>query len=147
MKLTTALRQMLQPRTGSPSEHPDLSVLDAGVRFGATGALDHFYFHLEEWDGGQPYTVHRVVRLRMLRYLPIEHRDDAGQLARMQSALVGIYETETLFDLVYLAAGIFDPPLGVVQCYGVAAMGASYDQAQEYAKRAEAALELPLVVC
>ena len=140
MKLSTTLKQLLSTKTESLSVDPELAVLDATVRFGSTGSLDHFHFHLREWDGGQPYTLHRVVRLRMLRYLPIENRADAGQLARMQSALVGLYETETLFDLVYLAAGIFDPPLGVVQCYGVAAVGASYDQAKTDAKRAEAAL-------
>jgi hypothetical protein len=100
----------------------DLEVKEAGIVFiQGKDQLDYLWFRVTEREGKQVYSGYRVVRLLQLRFIPVEARTDAGLLQKMRTALRGMYSAGV--NLVYLVAGIFsrDTPVGIVQCYGVAA--------------------------
>ena len=99
-------------------------------------ALDHFYFHLRH-NGSEEY---RVVILHHLTYIPREAREQVTVLEKMRKVLRGVYNTGV--NLVYLVAHVKDPPLGVVQCYGVQATSSwSREDALERARQGMAALQ------
>ncbi|HEY73879.1 MAG TPA: ATP-binding protein [Thermoflexia bacterium] len=129
----------------SPTSRPsiDLEVLDNGLVFTENqDKLDYFWFDLVEREAGREYYLHRVVRLEMLRYLPQEARQDAGLLDTMRSALTGLYNQRRAdYDPCVLTAGIFDPPLGVIQCYGVVGVGQGREQALHNANLGIGAVE------
>jgi hypothetical protein len=105
----------------------------------ASGQLDHFWFELverrsdsHEWHG------YRVIQLRELRYLPQEARPDATLIQKTAALLRGVYAAQ--IELVIIDFAVFDPPLGVIQCYGVAARHEVLETAQRRAVGALAAL-------
>ena len=63
-------------------------------------------------------------------FLPLEARSDPGLLQKMRTVLRGLYGSKVSF--LYLAAGIFEdpqPPVGIVQCYGVSAFAPTLEEA------------------
>ncbi|MCP4534192.1 MAG: hypothetical protein GY831_23580, partial [Delftia sp.] len=64
--------------------------------------------------------------------------------AKQQAALVGLYNAQARFDLVHLVAGVFDPAVGIVQCYGVAASEPTLEEARRQANLGMAALQAVL---
>ncbi len=107
----------------------------------AVDELDHLWFQVVEREAGQAYAGVKVVKLLMLRYLPQETKKDAGLVAKTKAALVGLYNTQVRFDVVQVVAGMFDPPIGIVQCYGVAAFEPTLEDALEQAELGMAALQ------
>ena len=86
-----------------------------------TDEMDHLWFEVVEHEAGREYAGCKIVKLLMLRYLPQEAKKDAGLVAKTKSALVGLYNAQARFDLVQVVAGMFEPSIGIVQCYGVTA--------------------------
>jgi hypothetical protein len=109
----------------------DLTVVDNGMVFVPDrDELDYLWFHLLEREDGREYELYRVVTLRTLRYLPQEARQEPGLVECMRSVLAGLYgQRRARYDLVVIEAGIFDPPLGVVQFYGAVGLDAELDGA------------------
>jgi len=95
-----------------------------------------------EQEAGQIYSGYRVIRLLQLKYIPMDVRRDAGLLQKMRTALRGVYGAGV--NLVYLAAGIFDPAIGIVQCYGVTSFAETRDSAAERSRRDLAVLKSTL---
>ena len=118
------------------SPHPlaipdDLRIQDAGIQFDPQRhELDYIWLHVVEEEAGQSYHGYRVIRLLQLKYIPMDVRRDAGLLQKMRTALRGMYGAGV--NLVYLAAGIFDPPIGIVQCYGVSVFAKSREEASQH---------------
>ena len=131
------IRELLsRPTAGSPGSHrqrravpDDLRVLDNGVAYTDDGVLDHVWFHLEE--NGRRYF--KVVCLNVLTYLPREMRETMTVLEKTRKVLKGIYTAQV--DFLYLVANVTDPPLGVVQIYGVQALAGERDDAVTGARR------------
>ena len=121
----------------------DLTVLDNGIVFAAgEDRLEYLWFHLVEREGGQEYDLWRVVALRMLRYLPQETRQEPGLVERMRTVLTGLYNQRLAqYDLAEVKAGIFDPPLGVLQLYGAVGLGANLEAARRNALLGMAAVQ------
>jgi len=121
----------------------DLDIRDSGLVFlHRQDALGYMWFDLLEREDGRTYRHFKVVKLAMLRYLPQEARSDAGLVARQRAALVAEgYNSQARFDLLQVVAGIFDPPLGVVQCYGVASAEPDLEAAVGQANLGMAALQ------
>lgn len=129
--------------SGGTSIPQDLSVLDSGIAFCPDrDALDYFWYRLEVREGEYGFSGYRVVRLLQLRFLPLEARADAGLLQKMRTVLRGLYGSQV--DLIYLVAGIFNPPVGILQCYGVATFSPNLDQAVEESRQHLAALRAAL---
>ncbi len=104
--------------------------------------MDYLWYHLRETEGRREYTGYRVVRLLQLTFLPLEARSDPGLLQKMRTVLRGLYGSKANF--LYLAAGIFDepqPPVGIVQCYGVSAFAPTLEEACAHSLRNLAALK------
>jgi len=107
----------------------DLHIENAGIKFDpARHVLDSIWLKAVEHEAGVTYTGYRVIRLLQLVYIPLDVRRDAGLLQKMRTALRGMYGSGV--NLVYLAAGIYDPPIGIVQCYGVSAFDPSLAEAE-----------------
>ncbi len=117
----------------------DLEVYRSEAVYDGEGRLDHLYYDLVEWEGGEAYRRHKVVKLVALDFLAKETREEVTLIRRTQKALKGLYSAEV--DFVYLVAGIFRPHVGVVQCYGVQGVGGSRGEALEKARMAGAALD------
>jgi len=119
----------------------DLQLLDKGLVFAKDkDALDHFWFRVRETDG-TTREVYRVVKLMRLDFIPQEHRQEPGVLERMRAILVGLYNQRVAnYDLVEVKAGIFDPPIGVIQMYGAIGIAPTYDEALRNADLGMAAL-------
>lgn len=149
MNLKTLFRQPNSTMRYDPTPD-DLTVLDGGLEMGRgpTGELrdelDHLWYEVEEREAGGVYRGHKVVKLLMLRYLPQEAKKDAGLVAKTKTALVGLYNSRARFDIVQVVAGMFDPPVGVMQCYGVAAFEPEKKAAIEQANLGMAALQAVL---
>lgn len=130
---------LLQRHDSLPCPAPlDLEVLRSEAAYDAQGHLDHLYFDLIEREGGETLRRHKVVRLVSLDFLPKETREQITLIERMQKALKGLYNAEV--DFVHLVAGIFQPYLGLLQCYGIQGLGASREEAGARASEALAAL-------
>lgn len=116
-----------RPPSNSSTLPNDLTIGHSGLAMIAgpdgkpTDEMDYLWFEVSEREAGETYTGYKVVKLLMLRYLPQEAKKDAGLVAKTRSALVGLYNAQARFDLVQVVAGMFDPPIGIVQCYGVMA--------------------------
>lgn len=121
----------------------DLTVLESGIAFcQGRDELDYFWYRLALEENGKQQIVYRVVRLAQLRFIPMEARADAGLLQKMRTVLRGLYGSQV--DLIYLVAGIFDPPIGILQCYGVAALDTNLERAVETSRHNLAALKAGL---
>jgi hypothetical protein len=126
-----------------PEIPADLVVQKSGVCFlDGKDELDYLWYQLREAEGSQEYTGFRVVRFLQLTFLPVEARSDPGLLQKMRTVLRGLYGSKVSF--LYLAAGIFDhhqPPVGIVQCYGVSAFGSTLEEARVRSQQGLAALK------
>ena len=123
----------LRPKT-TLSIPDDLAVEGAGVKFlPGKDEMDCIWLRLTERESGRSYAGYRVIRLLQLKFIPVEARRDAGLLQKMRTALRGMYGSGV--NLVYLAAGIFNPPLGIIQCYGVSAFATELEQAEAISRR------------
>lgn len=112
----------------------DLIVEGAGMKFvQGRDEMDCIWLQLTERESGRSYAGYRVIRLLQLKFIPVEARRDAGLLQKMRTALRGAYGSGV--NLVYLAAGIFNPPLGIIQCYGVSAFAPEIEQAEAQSRR------------
>ncbi len=118
----------------SQSIPDDLRIENAGIKF------DPIYHEMEtiwlktiEHESGQDYEGYRVIRLLQLKYIPMDVRRDAGLLQKMRTVLRGIYGSG--INLVYLAAGIFTPPVGIVQCYGVSSFALDMASTEKESRR------------
>jgi len=122
---------------------PDLEVHESGMVFTPNGAMDYFWLQLTERENGQVFSGYRIVRLMQVRAIPVEARSDAGLLQKMRAVLRGLGGAKV--NLAYLAAGIFDdPPLGIIQCYGVIAFDPDRETAVRKSLRDLTALEAAL---
>ncbi len=122
---------------------PDLEVHESGVVSTPDGAMDYFWAHLTERENDQIFSGYRIVRLLQMRAIPVEARSDAGLLQKMRSVLRGLGGAN--INLAYLAAGIFDdPPLGIIQCYGVISFDPDRERAVRRSLRDQTALEAAL---
>lgn len=130
-------------RSGATAIPDDLEVERSGVCFvEGKDELDYLWYQLREREGGREYAGYRVVRLLQLSFLPLEARADPGLLQKMRTVLRGLYGSQVSF--LYLAAGIFNhqqPPVGIVQCYGVAAFATTIEEACAQSARSLAALK------
>jgi hypothetical protein len=130
-------------RKSSPPVPDDLVVERSGVCFvDGQDELDYLWYQLCEREGGAEYAGYRVVRLLQLSFLPLEARGDPGLLQKMRTVLRGLYGSQVNF--LYLAAGIFDhqqPPVGIVQCYGVSAFATTLEEAGTLSLRSISALK------
>src|SRR3990172_5593489 len=136
--------EWLLPQCTKPPVIPnDLEVDRSGVSFvEGRDELDYLWYRLREREGGREYAGYRVVRLLQLSFLPLEARADPGLLQKMRTVLRGLYGSRVSF--LYLAAGIFNhqqPPVGIVQCYGVAAFASTLEEACSQSARSLAALK------
>ena len=134
----------LQPQRKRARVIPhDLEVEKSGVSFvDRRDEMDYLWFRLREIEANQEYSGYRVVRLLQLRFLPLEARSDPGLLQKMRTVLRGLYGSQVSF--LYLTAGIFDnnqPPIGIVQCYGVSAFAPTLDEACARSQRSLSALK------
>jgi hypothetical protein len=121
----------------------DLTVLDSGIAFcQGRDELDYFWYRLALAEGDYQQIGYRVVRLAQLRFIPMEARADAGLMQKMRTVLRGLYGSQV--DLIYLVAGIFDPPVGILQCYGVASFDTNLETAIETSRHNLAALKAGL---
>ena len=133
-----SIRRAFRPaRTDeSPS---DLEVLDSGLVFiPSQDQLDYLWLRVRQ--GGE--IGYRVVRLVQLAFIPLDARADAGVLQKMRTVLRSLYGAEVEF--LYLAAGIFEPLVGIIQCYGVAAFDPDLETACNRTARSMAALRSAL---
>jgi hypothetical protein len=121
----------------------DLTSVDNDAVFDEVhNALEYLWFHQIVREAGWERELFRVVPLRILRYLPQEARQEAGLSNKMQAALVGLYNQRTAnYDLVEMKAFVADPPMGLVQMYGVVGMGDMFETARRNATLGLAALE------
>ncbi|MDR7574236.1 MAG: hypothetical protein QN194_15090, partial [Armatimonadota bacterium] len=109
----------------------DLQILDNGIRFAdGRDEMEYLWFRVREREDGREYDLWRVVRLGLLRYLPQEHRQEPGIVEKMRAILVGLYGARQAdYDLVEIKAGIFDPPLGILQMYGAIGIAPTLEEA------------------
>ncbi len=121
----------------------DLRIQQAGIQFDPDRhELQYIWLNMVEQEAGQIYSGYRIIRLLQLKYIPMDVRRDAGLLQKMRTALRGVYGAGV--NLVYLAAGIFDPAIGIVQCYGVTSFAETRDSAAERSRRDLAVLKSTL---
>jgi hypothetical protein len=121
----------------------DLRIQQAGIQFDPDRhELEYIWLNLVEQEAGQVYRGYRVIRLMQLIYIPMDVRRDAGLLQKMRTALRGVYGAGV--NLVYLAAGIFEPAIGIVQCYGATTFAETREAAAERSKRDLAVLKSTL---
>lgn len=131
-------------RSSQPLAIPDdLRIHQAGILFNPDRhELDYIWLNVREQEGGSVYSGFRVIRLLQLKYIPMDVRRDAGLLQKMRTALRGVYGAGV--NLVYLAAGIFEPAIGIVQCYGVTVFAETREEAVERSRRDLAVLKSTL---
>ena len=112
----------------------DLRIEEAGIKFDQVRhEMDAIWLKTIEREAGITYPGYRVIRLLQLKFIPMDVRRDAGLLQKMRTALRGMYGSGV--NLVYLAAGIYTPPVGIVQCYGVSAFDISLEDAERKSRR------------
>ncbi len=91
---------------------------------------------VEQPQGGPRWHGFRVVKLSELKYLPQEARADAALIRKQATLLRGVYAAAV--EMITLNFGVFDPPLGIVQCYGAAARHEVKEVAIQLAESAHA---------
>lgn len=107
----------------------EIQILNSGIIADPQmGNLDQFWFNIRRKVGDQIITGYQVIRLLELCAIPLNARSDAGLLQKMRTVLRSLYSAEVNF--FYLAAGIFNPLLGISQCYGVTGFSHNLDDAQ-----------------
>ncbi len=152
-KIQELVPAWLNRQTATLAIPADLQVRGSGITFiDSTDAInpsaaekktDYLWFKLTETEGGRTYDGYRVVRLLLLKFLPLEASSDAGLLQKMRAVLRGMAGAQV--NMVYLAAGVFgDPPLGIVQCYGVSSFAPTLDEAVSASSRDLSLLEAAL---
>jgi hypothetical protein len=112
----------------------DLRIIDSGAKFTDDGLLDYLWFDCIEDER----RVRKVVKLGFLRYIPKETREQRNILEKMRKVLKACYNAQV--DFIYLVCGIFNPPIGIVQCYGVQAVEEEMELAVERAREGYEAL-------
>ncbi len=123
----------------------DLECLDSGSEFekSADGnpldRMKHIWFEIVERPaGGAPWRGFRVVKVSELKYLPQEARADPSLIRKQASLMRGLYAAGV--EALTLHYGVFDPPLGIVQCYGAAGRHETLPGAIAIAERGHAAV-------
>ena len=116
----------------------DLEILDNGMVFDG-GRLRHLWYEVVERENGSSFHVFKIVALRELTYVPIEARKDPDVLGKMRTVLRGLYNAKV--DFAHVVAGMFDPPLGILQFYGVIGVDEERAGAEEKARVGMMALE------
>ena len=120
-KLLANFRAAGAPRPASGLD--DLKCLHSGYELekNADGnpidRMKHIWFEIVEQPAdGQPWHGFRVIKVSELKYLPQEARADPSLISKQASILRGLYAAGV--ETIILHYGVFDPPLGIVQCYG-----------------------------
>lgn len=116
-------------RSGASDAGDGLRILEHDAVYTDDGVLDYLWFRLRQ--NGETY--YKAVCLNVLTYLPIREREVMTVLEKTRKVVKGIYTAQV--DMVYLAANITDPPMGIVQLYGVQGTGESLDEAVAAARR------------
>lgn len=131
-KVTDKIPWLHPKETQSISD--DLRIEEAGIKFDQVRhEMDAIWLKTIEREAGITYPGYRVIRLLQLKFIPMDVRRNAGLLQKMRTALRGMYGSGV--NLVYLAAGIYTPPVGIVQCYGVSAFDVSLEGAERKSQR------------
>ena len=122
----------------------DLELHDIHLEFSENkDQMETIWLKVTEREKGREYHGYRVIRLLQIRSIPLEVRSDAGLLQKMRTILRGLSGARV--NLAYLVAGIFeDPPLGIVQCYGVVAFAEKLEDAIQQSRHDLAVLEAGL---
>ena len=124
-----------RPRVSLPR---DMDLLDAGAEYSSDGKLEYLWYrvrmHKEHGDEERFWAV----KLHILTFIPEEERSKGTVLPTMRKVLKGLYNAG--IQPVILFAGIFDPPIGVVQCYGVKSEGSTLKDAAASAEKEMVAL-------
>ncbi len=116
----------------------DLEVVAADLAFTPGHVVDHYWFEVIERAGGADWHGFRVIKLSELTYIPQEARASSA-LIRKQAALQrGLWAAGV--ELITLSFGVFQPPIGIVQCYGVGARAETLPAAVQLAQDGHAAL-------
>ncbi len=127
--LIDACRSFSGADRSNPLIPEDLEVIQNGLEWvPGKDEMDYLWYQVREREHGHDYIGYRVVRLLQLRFLPLDARADAGLLQKTRTVLKSLYGADVSF--LYLAAGIFsDPPIGILQCYGVSFFSPDKDTA------------------
>ena len=122
----------------------DLELHDIHLEFSENkDQMETIWLKVTERENGREYHGYRVIRLLQIRSIPLEVRSDAGLLQKMRTILRGLSGARV--NLAYLVAGIFeDPPLGIVQCYGVVSFSEKLEDAIQQSRHDLAVLEAGL---
>lgn len=101
-------------------------------------AVQYLIFQTEQHANGRMvWHGYRVVKVSELKYLPQESRADPSLIGKQAALLRGLYAANV--EPISLHFGIFDPPLGIVQCYGAASRHPDRQTAIDLAASAHAA--------
>ncbi len=138
MKLLETAKQFFAGLSGQSARFggrlDDVRVLANSLVLFDDGSLDYLWFEIEEHGR----RLFRVVKLAELTYLPQEARADAALIKKQAALQRGLIAVGV--ELITLSFGIFDPPMGIVQCYGVGTRADTREQAAARAEAAHAAL-------
>ncbi|NCP86782.1 MAG: hypothetical protein CO094_08900 [Anaerolineae bacterium CG_4_9_14_3_um_filter_57_17] len=133
-QITEMLPTWLTRKTAALAIPADLQVRGSGIAFVGQTQTDYLWTEMTEVEHGRTFTGYRVVRLMMLKFLPLEASADSGLLQKMRSILRGLAGAQV--NLVYLAGGVFgESPLGIVQCYGVTSFADTLEEAARESAR------------
>ncbi len=116
----------------------DVEILDAGIELSPDHTMDYYWFELVERGAGGEWTGFRAVKLSELTYIPQEARASKSLIQKTASLARGLWAAGV--ELITLSFGIFDPPIGIVQCYGVGTRAATKEAAAQLAQEGHAAL-------
>jgi hypothetical protein len=142
MGLREFAKQLFSPLSGQETRYggrlDDLEVLAADLAFAADHTVDYYWFEVVEHAGARDWHGFRVIKLSELTYIPQEARE-TNALIRKQAALQrGLWAAGV--ELITLSFGIFNPPVGIVQCYGVGTRAEEKDIAVDLAQAGHASL-------
>jgi len=115
-------------------------VVNNGVVTDDAGNMQYFTAEVITRDGHGTTHAHKVITLHELEFIPLESRKDPDLLGKMHTVLRGCYDAE--IDILHIIAGLYDtdPPLGIMQFYGVMGTGTSQDEALQQALLGSAGL-------
>ena len=142
MSLLDSAQQFFKQLSGQPTRFggrlDDVAVLANGIEFTDNHLLDYYWFEVVERGHGRDWHGFRVVKLSELTYLPQEARASEALIRKQAALLRGLIAAGV--ELITLSFGVFDPPIGIVQCYGVGTRAATREAAADLAAQAHAAL-------